>query len=270
MPFVEIAASPVSPGHSPARIHVREAGAGPAVLFLHGGCGTEAYPFDAATAALAPRRRVLAPDRVGYGRSSPIAELPPGFHERMAEETFAVIDALGVRDAAVWGHSDGAVVAAWMAFLSPERVSAVVLEAFHFRAWKPASIPFFETAIAEPERFGPQVVEACRRDHGERWRDVLGMGGRAWLAIIEEGRRGRPDLFGGRLAEISAPVLLLHGRRDPRTEPGEIEAAAAAIPGARLELLDAGHSPHTSRTAAERCVALADAFLSGQGWPPGE
>jgi len=268
MSFVEIAASPVAPG-SPARIHVREAGAGPAVLVLHGGWGYEAYPFDAAIAALASRRRVLAPDRVGYGRSSPIAELPHGFHERMARETFALMDALGVRDAALWGHSDGAVVAAWMAFLEPERVSAVVLEALHLRAWKPASIPFFETAVAEPERFGPAAAEACRSDHGERWRDVLGMGGRAWLAIIEEGRRGRADLYGGRLGEIRAPALLLHGRRDPRTEPGEIEAAAAAIPRARLELLDAGHSPHTSRAAAERTVALAAAFLSGEGWPPG-
>jgi pimeloyl-ACP methyl ester carboxylesterase len=62
-------------------------------------------------------------------------------------------------------------------------------------------------------------------------------------------------------------VLLLHGRRDPRTEPGEIEAAARTLPRARLELLEAGHSPHTGRTAAERAVALAAAFLDGEGWP---
>lgn len=269
MPWVEIEASPVAPGRSPARIHVREAGAGPAVVLLHGGWGYEAYPFDAAIAWLAPRRRVIAPDRVGYGRSGSIAELPRGFHVRMAEETLAVMDALGVREAALWGHSDGAVVALWMALLAPERVPALVLEALHFRAWKPASIPFFETALADPERFGSAVVEACRRDHGERWRAVLEMGGRAWLAIIEEGRRGRRDLYDGRLGEVRAPALLLHGRRDPRTEPGEIEAAAQALPRARLEFLDAGHAPHTSRTAQERCVTLAGSFMSGEGWPPG-
>jgi pimeloyl-ACP methyl ester carboxylesterase len=268
MSFVDLRRSPVAPERSPVRIHVREAGDGPAVVILHGGWGYEAYPFDSAIAALAPHQRVLAPDRVGYGRSERISELPRGFHQAMAEETLAVMDALGVRNAAVWGHSDGAVVAARIALTAPERVRALVLEALHFFAWKPASIPFFEAAIADPESFGPAVVEACRRDHGDAWRDVLAAGGRAWLAIIEEGRRGRPDLYDGRLGEVRAPVLLLHGRRDPRTEPGELEAAAAALPRVRLELLDAGHAPHVGRTAAARCVALASAFLRGEGWPP--
>src|SRR5512145_2244843 len=230
MPFVEIPGSPVAPGRSPATIHVREAGAGPAVVILHGGWGYEAYPFDQAIEALAPRHRVLAPDRVGYGRSGELAALPVGFHRLMAEETFAVMDAAGIQEAALWGHSDGAVIAAWMAFLRPERVRALVLEALHFFAFKPASVPFFETAIAHPEEFGPAVVEACRRDHGERWREVLAAGGRAWLAIIEAGRLGRPDLYGGRLGDVRAPVLLLHGSRDPRTEPGEVQAAARALP----------------------------------------
>jgi pimeloyl-ACP methyl ester carboxylesterase len=269
MPIVELASSPVAPSRAPARIHVREAGAGPAVVILHGGWGYEAYSFDAAIAALAPRHRVLAPDRVGYGRSGPAVELPRGFHAGMAEETFAVMDALGVREAALWGHSDGSVVAAWMAFLRPERVSALVLEALHFFAWKPASIPFFETAVEAPERFGPAVVEACRRDHGEGWREVLASGGRAWLAIIEEGRRGLADVHAGRLGEVRAPALLLHGRRDPRTEPGELEAAARALPHARVELLDAGHAPHAGRTAASQAVGLAATFLAGEGWPHG-
>jgi pimeloyl-ACP methyl ester carboxylesterase len=265
MSFLDIPASAIAPGRSPARVHVREAGAGDrAVVILHGGWGYEAYPFDAAIAALAPRHRVVAPDRVGYGRSGAIDALPPGFHRAMAEETLAVMDALGIREAALWGHSDGSVVAAWAALLAPGRVSALVLEALHFLAFKPASVPFFETAVAAPERFGDAVVEACRRDHGERWRDVLAMGGRAWLAIIEEGRLGRPDLYDGRFGELRAPTLLLHGRRDPRTEPGELEAALRALPRARLELLDAGHAPHVGRTAAPQALALAASFLGGE------
>jgi pimeloyl-ACP methyl ester carboxylesterase len=206
---------------------------------------------------------------VGYGKSGVLDALPRGFHRLMAEETFAVMDALDVREAALWGHSDGAVIAAWMALLAPERVRAVVLEALHFFTRKPASIEFFETAVSDPERFGPAVVLACRRDHGERWREVLAAGGRAWLDLIEEGRRlGRADVYDGRLGEVRAPALLLHGRRDPRTEPGEIEAAAHALPRARLELLDAGHAPHVGRLAAEQAIALAAAFLGGEGWPP--
>jgi len=256
---VALPATPIAPEPPPAEVLVREAGAGPAVVLLHGGWGWEAYPFD--VEAVAARHRVVAPDRVGYGGSSRLRELPRGFHRAMAEETFLVMDALGIERAALWGHSDGAVIAAWMGFLAPSRVRALVLEALHFFAAKVSSEAFFRSASGAPERFGPAVVEALRRDHGERWREVVGAGGRAWLSIIAEGRAGRADLFEGRFGEVRAPTLLLHGRKDPRTEPGELEAAQRALPGARLALLDAGHCPHASERAGAEATRIAVEFL---------
>jgi pimeloyl-ACP methyl ester carboxylesterase len=62
---------------------------------------------------------------------------------------------------------------------------------------------------------------------------------------------------------------VLHGRRDPRTEPGELDAALRALPpGTRLELLDAGHSPHTSAREGARATAAAVAFLDAAVPPP--
>lgn len=261
MPDLLLPSSPLAPGRSPVRIHLRERGAGPAVLLLHGGWGHEVYPFDAALDALAPDHRVVAPDRTGYGRSEPAGALPADFHPRMAEETLLVMDALGIEEAALWGHSDGAVVAAWAAILAPSRVRALVLEALHFFAAKPGSLAFFRTGRDAPEEFGDEVVAALARDHGPRWREVIGAGARAWLSIIDKGLAGRADLFDGRLGELRTPALLLHGRRDPRTEPGELEAALRALPGARAEWVDAAHSPHTSRSAGPRAVAIAAAFL---------
>jgi pimeloyl-ACP methyl ester carboxylesterase len=260
---IAIPASPVAPSRSPAEILVREEGAGPALVLLHGGWGWEAYPFD--VGAVARRHRVVAPDRVGYGGSGRLTDLPAGFHRAMAEETLLVMDALGIERAALWGHSDGAVVAAWMGFLAPSRVRALVLEALHFFAAKPSSEEFFHTAIDAPERFGPAVVEALRRDHGEGWRDVVAAGGRAWLSIIAEGRAGRPDLYRERFGELRAPTLLLHGRRDPRTEPGELEAAQAAFPAAQVALVDAGHCPHASGRTAAEATCLAVEFLEAHG-----
>jgi pimeloyl-ACP methyl ester carboxylesterase len=257
--LVRLARSPVAPGLGPVTVHCRDVGAGPPLVLLHGGWGWEAYPFD--LAALSSRRRVVAPDRVGYGRSSRLEALPRGFHRRMAEETLLVMDALGLESAALWGHSDGAVIAAWTALVAPDRVRALVLEALHVVPAKERSAVFFRTAVEEPERFGPAVVEALRRDHGDSWRQVIQAGGRAWLALIEEGRAGRPDLYDGRLAEIRAPTLVLHGRSDPRTEPGELEAAARALPTARLELVEAGHGPHASPAAGGECTRLATEFL---------
>jgi pimeloyl-ACP methyl ester carboxylesterase len=179
----------------------------------------------------------------------------------MAEETMLLLDALRIRSAVLWGHSDGAVVALWAAILFPERVHALVLEALHYVAAKVRSVEFFRTAVEAPERFGEAAVQALERDHGTSWRQVVGAGGRAWLRIIDEGTRGRADLYDGRAREARAPALLLHGTRDPRTEPGEIEAAVAALPDARLEMLEAGHSPHTSSAAAEACLVAARRFL---------
>jgi pimeloyl-ACP methyl ester carboxylesterase len=253
---------PFARGGASARVHVRDHGAGPAVLLLHGGWGYEVYPFERAVAALAPRHRVVAPDRLGYGRSDPRGPLPRGFHLEMARETLAVADALGLEEVALWGHSDGSVVAAWAALLFPGRVRALVLEALHFFRAKPGSIPFFRDGVEAPERFGASVVEALVRDHGDAWREVVARGSRAWLDIIDDGMRRGGDLYDGRLGEVRAPALLLHGRRDPRTEPGELEAAAAALPGARVELVEAGHSPHTSAASGDRAVALAAEFLA--------
>jgi pimeloyl-ACP methyl ester carboxylesterase len=138
-----------------------------------------------------------------------------------------------------------------------------VLEALHFYCLKLASVEFFETAVRDPERFGQAVVDACRRDHGDDWKAVLAAGGWAWLDIIDEGRRGRRDVYAGRLAEVKAPTLIVHGSRDPRTEPGEIGAALAALPPtARLEEVDAGHSPHNGRQGA-RVLDVVRQFLSG-------
>jgi pimeloyl-ACP methyl ester carboxylesterase len=204
----------------------------------------------------------VAPDRTGYGRSGRLAGLPDGFHRLMAEETLRVLDALGVARAALWGHSDGAVVAAWAALLAPEHVSALVLEAFHVFPAKRASLEFFRNAVDAPEAFGPAVVSALLRDHGESWRGVVAAGGRAWLRIIEEGLRGRPDLYDGRLGEIRAPTLVVHGRNDPRMEPGEVEAGARAIPGARLLVLEAGHCPHASARVGAECTRTALEFLA--------
>jgi pimeloyl-ACP methyl ester carboxylesterase len=260
---VLLPSSPVAPGRSPVRIAVRDVGAGPALVLLHGGWGYEAYPWD--LDRLARSFRTIAPDRTGYGRSERLGELPPRFHRAMAEETLLALDALGVERFALWGHSDGAVIAAWTALLAPARVERAVLEALHFRAAKPGSVAFFETGRDAPERFGEEVVRALERDHGPGWRAVVAAGGRAWLAIIRDGLAGRRgDLFDGRLGELAAPVLLLHGARDPRTEPGELEEARRALPGAELALLDAGHAPHASARAGAEATSRALAFLGAR------
>src|SRR4051812_47511956 len=118
MPTVVIPASPLAPGVTPLAIHVVDENRGPPLLILHGGWGSGFYPFTAQIAAL-PDRRFVIPDRTGYGRSPRVATFPPRFHHAAAIEALAVLDAMGIDRCAIWGHSDGAVIAALIAIVAP-------------------------------------------------------------------------------------------------------------------------------------------------------
>jgi len=255
----------MSPGVSPVELWVREVGPpdGAPVLVLHGGWGYEFYPFDAQIAAL-PERRFVIPDRTGYGKSPRLAALPPRFHQAAAIEHEATLDALGIERCAIWGHSDGAIIAAIMALRRPSRITGVILEALHVERAKPRSREFFLTMVDRPEGFGPKVTARLAAEHGDDyWRTVLAAGGRAWLDIAAT---PDDDFFDRRFGEIAVPVLVLHGADDPRTEPDELARVARALPGATLHVIaGAGHSPHSERAASAEATAVAARFLRANG-----
>jgi non-heme chloroperoxidase len=243
----------------PARLYYRDAGAGIPLVFLHGGWGYEVYPFDRAIATLSGRFRILIPDRSGYGRSTPIARLPADFHRLAATETARFLDALNIERAVLWGHSDGAVIAALLALDAPSRFPGVIFEAFHYTRSKMGSLEFFRAMISDPDIVGGRASTALARDHGEEWRKVLERNAIAWLEIVQA---GSGDLYDGRLSELQVPALFIHGGRDPRTEPGDLEAIRRELPQAEIRILeDAGHSPHSEPGSADECVRIAAEFL---------
>jgi pimeloyl-ACP methyl ester carboxylesterase len=263
VPFVTLGGSPLAPGVSPVRIHYR-VGRSPEdsrspIVFLHSGWGYEIYPFDRQLAAFAPGRHVVMPDRSGYGQSTAIDALPSDFHRRAADETRAVIEALSLERPVLWGHSDGAIIALLLALATPGRVRSVIAEATHFYRRKPRSQAFFESMIGERRALGDSVTAVLARDHGAGWPQLLERHSRAWQSIAREAVSQEDDFYGGRLGEIAVPVLIIHGARDPRTEPGEIEALGRA---AQTVILPAGgHSPHSEPATADEVSRIARTFI---------
>ena len=218
------------------------------IVHLHGGWGYEVYPITV---------DALIPDRTGYGRSTPIAELPQRFHEAAAIETERLLDALGITRPVIWGHSDGAVIAAIMGLRDPARYRGIVLESLHRDREKPRSRQFFTDMAEDPTRFGARVAAILERDHGARWQEVLRMGGRAWLHIAATPDE---DFYDNRLAELAPPTLVIHGADDPRTEPDELDRIRAELAHARFEIIEGGgHCPHAHpRTAAHVAQLVKD------------
>jgi pimeloyl-ACP methyl ester carboxylesterase len=267
VPHLDLPSSPLAPGVSPVRIHYRDAGSGRPIVILHGGWGYEIYPFERQIAALTSEWRVVAPDRTGYGGSGRLVRQETDFHHRAAAETFEVIDALGLERPIVWGHSDGAVIALLMGLSAPDRLSGLILEATHFFRSKPASREFFQTMLRDPDGLGERVAGVLARDHGDAWRDLIRANGEAWLRIATDTSAPTADLYGGRLGDLSVPTLVIHGARDPRTEPEELEALRDALTRAataprRFGILpDGGHSPHSERGTADDVSALVERFV---------
>ncbi len=257
----------MAPATRPIDVYYRAHGPadGAPLLVLHGGWGYAFYPFDAQIAAL-PDHHIVIPDRTGYGKSPRVTALPPRFHHAAAEEHEALLDALGVERCAIWGHSDGAVIAALMALRRPARVSRIILEALHVDRAKPRSRAFFTQMRDDPEAFGARVAAKLAAEHGEPgWRAVLHAGGQAWLDLAATARAdpaGDVDLYDGALGALSVPVLVVHGAGDPRTEPDELERFARAVPGAVLHVIaGAGHAPHSERAATAEVTEVAASFL---------
>ena len=106
--------------------HVRDEGAGPAVILLHGFPDTGDLWRHQVRALVGAGFRVIAPDMRGRGRSDkPQAVADYGLRNIVGDVT-GILDALGVEKAQVVGHDWGAAVAWLVGSLVPQRVERLV------------------------------------------------------------------------------------------------------------------------------------------------
>ena len=228
----------------------------PTLVLLHDslGCITVWRDFPERLAA-ALGCDALVYDRRGYGRSSPFGPEPrtPGYLEAEADVLARVLDACGVREAVLFGHSDGGSIALVAAAREPARVRAVVTEGAHV---------FVEERTLAGIRDAREALrttdlrDRLRRHHGDRtdgvtaaWIDVwLSPGFRDWN--IE---RHLPD--------VRCPTLVLQGEDDEYGTPAQVHAIVRGVAGpVRAELLPGvGHTPH--RAAPDEVLRLTTAFL---------
>lgn len=219
-------------------------------LVLGNSLGASLAMWDGEAGALAERFRVIRFDARGHGAS----EVPPGPYAigDFGRDAIELLDHLGIERASVAGVSLGGMAAMWLGIHAPERISRLV--------------PICTSAkLGPPETWSERA--AAVRAHGTgaiaqavaaRWvTDALADlrpqleamiaatpddGYVASCAAIEH-----MDLL-PRLHEITAPTLVIAAAQDQAAPPEHGERIAAAIEGARLEVLDgAAHLANLER-----------------------
>ena len=138
------------------QIALRQAGEGRALVLLHG-LGGSSKSWDRQLKDLARIRHVIAWDCPGYGDSDDFPSGKPTCHD-FAKTLLAALDAAGIGDFDLVGHSMGGAVGPWVARLVPMRVGKVVLSAtkVSFGADNPTSydMRLAERRAMDDRRFG--------------------------------------------------------------------------------------------------------------------
>jgi len=230
-------------------------GEGAPVLLIHGHTLDRRVFDPVVPPLLAAGLRVIRPDLRGHGRS----DVPPrGYRfSDHAGDMAAVLDAAGVHRTAVVGFSLGGGVTLEMAIRMPGRVDALTLvdpvmpdrpfEAAFMdnlrRVARTARTDGIHAAMVGPWMGSPLFAHSFTKP--EVRNTVLGLvadfPGADYLAS-ERDRADRDWKLPDRLAEITAPTLVIVGGKDLPGFQAFAREAAEGIPGARLVVLpDCGH-----------------------------
>lgn len=215
---------------------------------------------------------VLAPDLPGHGYS---AGEPPRSVEEAAQFALALLDAAGVRQAALVGHSFGSLTALHASAQAPQRVThlALVGTAYPMRV----SPALLDESLNHPQR---AIERVTAYSHALLAPPPSALGPGTWVpgttrALMRRILAGNPrvnlfhtgfkacdDYRGGEAAmdAVRCPVLFVLGNRDAMTPAKAARALQARVPQAQTVMLEAGHSLMTE--APEGVLSALRGFLA--------
>jgi pimeloyl-ACP methyl ester carboxylesterase len=232
------------PGIGAVPVTVSSHGEGQPILLLHGGGGPLTVAGFAVQLAQAAPVRVLVPTHPGFGgtpRPDALADV-----RGLAALYVALLDALALDDVTVVGNSIGGWIAAEMALRGSERIgSAVLVDAVGIEVAGHPIVDFFSLPLSEIADYSYHEPGRFRIDPAALPPEAQAAlaGNRAALTAYAGAAMSDPSLD-ARLAAVAAPTLVVWGESDRIADPDYGRAYAAAIPGARFQLLRAtGHMP---------------------------
>ena len=242
-------------------LHWEEAGAGPAVLLIHGFASNLDRNWRGTSWMNALARggyRAIAYDQRGHGQSTKLYEADRYAPERLADDAVQVLDAVGVRRACFMGYSAGARIALEATLRHLERAAALALAgigaAFRdFGGREGDREPVARALEADDQKDAPPHALVYRRFAEQNGGDLR--------ALAAFWRRTCRRVTAAELGSIRVPTLVVAGDRDDVA--GDPRPLAEAIPGAKLVLLPG--KDHTNAVGARQHREAVLAFLKGAG-----
>ncbi len=261
-------------------LHYETQGAGTPLVLL-AGLGYPAWQWHKMAPLLAEHCQVILPDNRGVGQSSKPAG--PYTAELLAADTVGLLDALGIDQAVVMGHSMGGFIAQALALAYPDRVSKLILAATNFGGPRhvpitPAAMAVLTDASGDPvTRFRNGLAVSTAPGFAAREPEII----EQWLAwrlanpIDPAGYQGQLAIglgllreeacFEHRLSAVAAPTLILFGAHDAVAPPANADLLAQQIPHSRVQILpDAGHF-FPLETPEEAAKAVSEFILESAG-----
>ncbi|MDQ0314988.1 alpha/beta fold hydrolase [Amorphus orientalis] len=237
-------------------MRVTDIGSGDAVLLGHSFLW-DAEMWRPQIETLAPCYRVIAPDLWGHGGSG---ALPPGTTLRaLAEHHLELMDRMNIDRFAVIGLSIGAMWAAELALIAPDRVAGVALVNSALTSEPPATFARYDAVLSTVEAAGcvpPPVADAVAplffssdqeqsspqlvADFHTR---LIGWNrSRLMDSVVPLGRMifGREDRLDA-VATLRTPALVIASSQDRSRSIAEGEAMANAMNAPFIALPRAGH-----------------------------
>jgi 3-oxoadipate enol-lactonase len=204
------------------------------------------------------RHRVVAYDFRGNGRSD--RPHGPMSIQTLVDDTFGLMDHIGLDSSHLYGQSMGGMVAIEMALQEPRRVRSLVVGASH--AGRRRATPVGPSGrVSKDKPYLALYAEGFAREHPDHIAEDIMVGSqnpqplhasrRQWEAV--EGWEAWD-----RLSSLAVPTLVLHGTDDRLVSAENARRIAEAIPGAELALLEgAGHVFHSERAEEADDVVLS-------------
>jgi pimeloyl-ACP methyl ester carboxylesterase len=216
------------------RIHYQEAGAGEAVILVHGFASTAEHNWGGTgwIATLSKKYRVVAPDVRGHGLSDKPGSREAYGYANMGADVTRLMDHLGLVRAFLIGYSMGASIAIELMLSRPERFRAIVLGGIAYddgledQADRDAISEAYRAD--DPATIKSPVAKAYRRFAESMPNDL-----KALAALIDA---ERSPFDPEKLAAVRMPVLVVVGTEDNAI--GDPKTLPKMIPGAQLVMLD--------------------------------